>query len=353
MHESTSDCDGSVEMATHSIAPCRLRQWIAAFLRSAQVPEEEAHLIAAVRLEAALRDPLGFDAFAARSLGHVVERLRTGGLNPRPTIRVVQEGGPLALMDGDGGIGQLVGVRAMQYCLILTEVHGIGLVGVRRSSSLGAMAYYAMMALSRGYIGFAATNTELRIGMPPWGGVTPALGNNPFAVAIPVAEGMPIVVDMSLTATAPQGEQAGMMTHRQALLGGGNVTRAVMGGHKGYALALVLEIICGVLTGASFGLAHAHERIGSFATPPDLGHLFMALNVNRLMPVPLFQVGVATLIQQLRASDLATSVERIYLPGELECRRREVRLQDGIPLPEDAMTTLQAMAKELEMPFDI
>jgi LDH2 family malate/lactate/ureidoglycolate dehydrogenase len=241
----------------------------------------------------------------------------------------------------------------MQYCLILAEVHGIGLVGVRRSSSLGAMAYYAMMALSRGYIGFAATNTELRIGMPPWGGVTPALGNNPFAVAIPVAEGMPIVVDMSLTATAPQGEQAGMMTHRQALLGGGNVTRAVMGGHKGYALALVLEIICGVLTGAGFGLAHAHERIGSFATPPDLGHLFMALNVNRLMPVPLFQVGVATLIQQLRASDLATSVERIYLPGELECRRREVRLQDGIPLPEDAMTTLQAMAKELEMPFDI
>ena len=125
----------------------------------------------------------------AHSLGHVVERLRTGGLNPRPRIRVVQEDGPLALMDGDGGIGQLVGVRAMEHCLILAEVHGLGLVGVRRSSSLGAMAYYAMMALSRGSIGFAATNTELRIGMPPWGGLTPTLGNNPFAVAIPVAEG--------------------------------------------------------------------------------------------------------------------------------------------------------------------
>ena len=76
-----------------------------------------------------------------------------------------------------------------------------------------------------------------------------------------------------------------------------------MGGHKGYALAVVLEILCGVLTGAGFGLAHAHERIGSFATPPDLGHLFMALNVNRLMPVPLFQAGVAThpAAQSLRA----------------------------------------------------
>ena len=116
-------------MATSSIAPSRLRHWIAAFLRSAQVPEEEAQLIAGVRLEAALRDPLGFDAFAARSLGHVVERLRSGGLNPHPTIHVVQEDGPLALMDGDGGIGQLVGVRAMEHCLHLAEVHGIGTRG--------------------------------------------------------------------------------------------------------------------------------------------------------------------------------------------------------------------------------
>jgi len=340
-------------MATSSIAPSRLRYWIAAFLRSAQIPEEEAQLIAGVRLEAALRDPLGFDAFAARSLGHVVERIRTGGLNPHPTIHVVQEDGPLALMDGDGGIGQLVGVRAMEHCLHLAEVHGLALVGVRRSSSLGAMAYYPMMALPHGYIGFAATNTELRIGMPPWGGVTPTLGNNPFAVAIPVAEGVPIVVDMSLTATEPQGEQAGTMTHRQALLSGGNVARAVMGGHKGYALAVVLEILCGVLTGAGFGLAHAHERIGSFATPPDLGHLFLALNVNRLMPLPLFQAGIATLIQQLGASELATGIERIYLPGELEFRRREARLQGGIPLSEDAMTTLQAMAKDLGLPLEV
>jgi LDH2 family malate/lactate/ureidoglycolate dehydrogenase len=335
------------------IAPSRLRQWIVAFLRSAQVPEEEAELIASVRLEAALRDPLGFDAFAARSLGHVVERLRTGGLNPRPTIHVVHEDGPLALMDGDGGIGQLVGVRAMEHCVQLAAMHGVGLVGVRRSSSLGAMAYYAMMAMARAYIGLAATNTELRIGMPPWGGMTPTLGNNPFAVAIPVAEGPPIVVDMSLTATEPQGEQPGTMTHRQALLGGGNVARAVMGGHKGYALAVVLEIVCGVLAGAGFGLAHAHERIGSFATPPDLGHLFVALDINRLLPVSLFQAGVSTLIQQLRASELATGVERIFLPGELESGRREARLQDGIPLAEDAIATLQAVAKDLGLELEI
>jgi LDH2 family malate/lactate/ureidoglycolate dehydrogenase len=340
-------------MTMHLIAASRLHQWIAVLLSSAQVPEEEAQLIAAVRLEAALRDPLGFDAFAARSLGHVVERLQAGGLNPRPTIRLVHEEGPLALMDGDGGIGQLVGVRAMEHCLQLAATHGLGCVGVRRSSSLGAMAYYAMMALAHEGIGFAATNTELRIGMPPWGGVTPTLGNNPFAVAIPVTEGPPIVVDMSLTATEPQGEQAGMMAHRQALLAGGDIARPVMGGHKGYALAVVLEIVCGVLTGAGFGLAHAHERIGSFATPPDLGHLFLALDIKRLLPLPLFMARVTTLIQQLRASELAQGAERIFLPGELECGRREARLQDGIPLTEEAVTTLQAVAENLGLQFAI
>jgi LDH2 family malate/lactate/ureidoglycolate dehydrogenase len=340
-------------MTTQVVAAGRLRQWIAALLSSAQVPEGEAQLIAAVRLEAALRDPLGFDTFAARSLGHVVERLRVGGLNPRPTIHLVHEEGPLALMDGDGGIGQLVGVRAMEHCLRRAEAHSLGLVGVRRSSSLGAMAYYAMMATSQECIGMAATNTELRIGMPPWGGLTPTLGNNPFAVAIPVAEEPPIVVDMSLTATEPQGEQAQAMAHRQALLSGGNVSRAVMGGHKGYALAVALEIVCGVLTGAGFGLAHAHERIGSFATPPDLGHLFMAVDIKRLLPLPLFNARVTTLIQQLRASELAQGVEHIFLPGELEFRRREARLRDGIPLSEDAIITLQAVAKGLGLQLEV
>jgi LDH2 family malate/lactate/ureidoglycolate dehydrogenase len=340
-------------MASHVIAASRLRQWIAALLSAAQVPEGEAQLIAAVRLEAALRDPLGFDTFAARSLGHVLERLRAGGLNPRPTIRLVREEGPLALMDGDGGIGQLVGVRAMEHCLHLAELHGLGLLAVRQSSSLGAMAYFAMMAVSHECIGFAATNTELRIGMPPWGGVTPTLGNNPFAVAIPTSEAAPIVIDMSLTATEPQGEQPQMMGHRQALLGGGNVARAVMGGHKGYALAVGLEILCGVLTGAGFGLAHAYERIGSFATPPDLGHLFIALDIKRLLPIPLFNVRVHTLIQQLKASALAQDIERIFLPGELEFSRREARLQDGIPLTEEAITVLQAVTNDFGLEFEL
>ena len=337
-------------MAT--MTPQQLRQWITAFLTRVEVPEEEAQLIAGVRLEAALRDPVGFDLFAARNLVHVVERLQAGGLNPRPALRVVHTEGALAIFDGDGGIGQLVGVRAMELCLRLAQTHGLALVGARRSSSLGAMAYYAMMALSQHSVGFAATNTELRIGMPPWGGVTPTLGNNPFAVAIPREERPPIVLDMSLTATEPQTVQPGTMMHRQALLGGGHVARPVMGGHKGYTLAVVLEILCGVLTGAGFGLNHAHERLEAPATPPDLGHLFLALDVQKLMPLHLFQERLTTLIRQIYASEQAPGSEGIVLPGELEAARREARLQGGMPITEEALVTLQTLARTLGVPLE-
>lgn len=334
-------------MSSQMVAADQLRAWIIALLMHAHVPEQDAGLIAKVRLEAALRDPLGFDDFAARSLAHVVARLEAGGLNGRPNICVDVEHGPLAVIDGDGGIGQLVGVRAMEDCLRRVQTHGLAMVGVRRSSTLGALAYYAMMALAPGYIGFATTNTELRIGMPPWGGVTPTLGNNPFAAAIPAGEGPPIVVDMSLTATEPQGQEHGAMAHRQALLSGGDVVRPVMGGHKGYALAVFLEIVCGVMTGAGFGLAHAHDQLGTFATPPDLGHLFAAVDVGRLMPLPLFQARIGTLVQQIKASARRPGVEHIYLPGELEAERHDMRLRSGIPVTDDALKTLQAVAGSL------
>jgi LDH2 family malate/lactate/ureidoglycolate dehydrogenase len=336
-----------------TIASAQLQQWISALLQGAQVPEEEARLIAVVRGEAALRDPLGFDAFAARSLANVVERLRAGGLNPRPHVRVVHSDGALAVVDGDGGIGQLVGVRAMEHCLQRVAAHGLALVGVRRSSSLGALAYYAMLAVPRGCIGFAATNTELRIGMPPWGGVTPTLGNNPFAVAIPTGGARPIVLDMSLIATPPQGEEASPMTHRQALLAGGNAVREVMGGHKGYGLAVILEVLCGVLTGAGFGRDHAHERIGNPATPPDLGHVLMAVDGTRLLPPALFEGRIGALIEQIKASERAPGVERILLPGELEFERREARLHSGIPIADEALKTVQAVADNLGLSLDL
>src|SRR5262245_61385821 len=134
--------------------------FVQVFVR-AGVPQEDAHCAAAVRLESALRQPAGFDAFNIMRLRNTVQRLQSGGINPMPRLRTVQERATFVLLDGDNGLGAVVGTRAMEHCLSKAQQQGLALVGVRNSTTLGMMAYYAMLALEHHVIGFAATNTEL------------------------------------------------------------------------------------------------------------------------------------------------------------------------------------------------
>lgn len=129
----------------------------------------DAQLAADVRLESALRQGAGIDVFSIRRLQNTVRRLLAGGINPAPQIRVVKNTGHHTLLDGDNGLGAVVGTKAMQRCLENAHAQGLALVGVRNSTTLGMMAYYAMLALPQNAMGFAATNTELKIGLPPWG----------------------------------------------------------------------------------------------------------------------------------------------------------------------------------------
>jgi LDH2 family malate/lactate/ureidoglycolate dehydrogenase len=319
---------------------------IRAFI-AAGLPEEDARLAADVRLESALRQGAGIDVFSIRRLQNTVRRLQAGGINPAPQIAVVHDTGHLALLDGDNGLGSVVGTRAMQRCLDNARTQGLALVGVRNSTTLGMMAYYAMLALPHHAIGFASTNTELKIGLPPWGGVAPALGNNPFAVAIPCGQGSAVVLDMSVIATAPQATGGELGTSSRAPLGSGFMSRPIIGDHKGYGLALVLEVLTGVLTGAGFGQAHAPEKLEAPGARHDLGHLFGVLNPSVLMPQSQFLARMEQLREEVVHTPRAPGVERIYLPGELEHERREARLRDGIPVHDDTPDVLQVFCDEL------
>ena len=244
-------------MAT--VTPQQLRQWMTASSRASQSLRRRPSLlpVSASRRRYATR---WTDLFAARNLVHVVERLQAGGLNPRPALRVVHAAGALALFDGDGGIGQLVGVRHGALSAPGADAwHRPGWsTAVVFPGRPGVLCHDGAVAALYRVCGdeYGAAHRHA-----PLGRRHADIGHNPFAVAIPQEEGPPIVLDMSLTATEPQTVQPGTLLHRQALLGGGQVARPVMGGHKGYALAVVLEILCGVLTGAGFGLYHAQERL--------------------------------------------------------------------------------------------
>ena len=330
-----------------SITAPRLRAFYQQVYGRAGVPEADADAIADARLQSTLRQPAGFDAFSVARLQNTVRRLRAGGINPTPRIRVVREGGPFTLLDADNGLGPVVGARAMTRCLEAARTGGFALVGVRNSTTLGTMATYAMRALPAGALGFVATNTELKIGLPPWGGLTPALGNNPFAVAIPRRHGAPIVLDMSLIATQPQdsGVAAGGAT--RGPLGSDFLARPIIGAHKGYGLAVVLEVLCGVLTGAGFGQAHAPDRLADPQARHDLGHLFAVLDPTVFMPRHEFEARVEQLCAEIKQSEPAPGVTRILLPGELEHERCETRLRHGIPVRADAREALLTFCGEL------
>ena len=329
------------------IAAPRLRAFYQQVYQRAGVPAADAADAAEARLQSTLRQPAGFDAFSVARLQNTVRRLQAGGINPTPQIRVVHKRGPFALLDADNGLGPVVGMRAMTRCLEAARVGGFALVGVRNSTTLGTMATYAMRALSEGFLGFAGTNTELKIGLPPWGGLTPALGNNPFAAAIPRRHGAPVVLDMSLIATQPQDSAAAAETPTRGPLGSDFLARPIIGAHKGYGLAVVLEVLCGVLTGAGFGQAHAPNQLADPQTRHDLGHLFVVLDPTAFMPRHEFEARIEQLCAEIKQSEPAPGVPRILLPGELEHERCEARLRHGIPVRADAQKALLAFCGEL------
>ena len=330
-----------------SISAPRLRAFYQQAYQHAGVPAEDAAAAAEVRLQSTLRQPAGFDAFSVTRLTNTVRRLRVGGVNPVPQIRVVHERGPFAVLDADNGLGPVVGMRAMKRCLEAAREGGFALTGVRNSTTLGTMATYAMRALSAGFLGLVATNTELKIGMPPWGGLTSSLGNNPFAVAIPRRQSPPIVLDMSLIATQPQESGAASETPTRSPLGSEFLARPIIGAHKGYGLAVVLEVLCGVLTGAGFGQAHAPDRLADPQARHDLGHLFAVLDPTVFMPRNEFETRIEKLCAEIKQSDPAPGVPRILLPGELEHERSESRLRHGIPVRADAQQALLAFCDEM------
>jgi LDH2 family malate/lactate/ureidoglycolate dehydrogenase len=330
------------------IRPTELHHFNLEVFRRVGISHEDAELVATARVESALRQPSGLDAFAVRRLQNTVRRLQDGGINSTPQLQVIHEQATMALLDADNGLGPVTGTRAMSYCIDKAKTQGLALVGVRNATTLGAMAFYAMQALPHHTIGFVATNTELKIGLPPWGGVLPALGNNPFAIAIPMRQEPALVLDMSVIATQPQNMDHATPSSR-APLGAAFLQRPIIGEHKGYGLALVLEVLSGVLTGAGFGQQHAPERLAASAARHDLGHLFGVLDPQVWMSRDTFYDRLQQLRQEIIQAERAAGVTRIFLPGEIEYERRLEREQHGIPVHEDTPVALHALCDSLDL----
>ncbi len=316
--------------------------------------EKEAELVAEVLLQADMR---GIQTHGSAFVPLIAERCVQGLINLPTEIEIISDDGAIVHMDGNNGLGQVAAVKAMQLVIQKARNHGVGLALIRNTNHIGFLGYYTHMAATAGMIGVCATNAAAS--MAPWGGAEPFFGSNPLSIAAPVAGGAPIVLDMSssivargkirraqrLNQSIPTGwaldaDGAPSTDPGQAIKG----TLLPIAGHKGYGLALFIDLVCGLLSGSKYGreLLTFHKPIG----PTGVGAMVMALDISRFMPREQFEDLLAAHIQSIRNSKKAPGVDRIYVPGEIEAEKAEVGQRQGIEVDDQIVSKINRLLEK-------
>ena len=321
----------------------RLADYCARILEGLGVPADQAAVVAGSLIEADLR---GVESHGVHLMALYADRLRGGHLKPVTEVTVLRDEGSSALLDGGQGLGQISGMAAVDLAVSKARQYGVGAVAVRNSSHLGALGWYTMRGADAGCITLAAQNGPPFV--PPFGSVTGIFSTNPMSYAVPAGEEPTLVLDMATTAVA--GNRVLLAQKRgdaEIPAGWANDDRGRpttdparasvrhlqwFGGYKGYGIALLIEILAGVLTGASFGLVDREPGELTGFDRVTRGYLFVALDPSHYGPMDAFRADVDRLVRDIHAAEPAEGVDAVLVPGELEHRRRAQRLADGIPL---------------------
>jgi LDH2 family malate/lactate/ureidoglycolate dehydrogenase len=274
-------------------------------------------------------------------------------------VQVIREDGATSVLDGGNGLGQVAAHRAMRMNIRKAKKLGIGLTLIRNTNHIGILAFYTLMVAEEGMVGIVMGNSAPS--MSPWGGADPFLGTNPISVAIPCGSEPPVVLDMSSSVVArgkirkaqrmkepiPIGwaldEEGSPTTDPDAAMKG---TLLPIGGPKGYGLALMIDILAGLLSGSQYGpkVKTFHQPLG----PTGIGVLTMAIDIEKFMPLGQFNGLMDSYIESIRKSKKAKGVLRIYLPGEIELERERKSLTEGIELNESMVSDLNQLLEKVK-----
>jgi LDH2 family malate/lactate/ureidoglycolate dehydrogenase len=335
----------------------RLQAYIAMAFVEVGMPQADAHKVATLMASADLQ---GSDGHGVIRLVPYVKRIRAGGVNLRPNMRVVHERAGSAVIDGDNGMGHLVVSRAVELAIDKARTTGVAWVGARACNHAGPASLYARMPIEHDMIGlyFAVGNANH---LPPWGGAEMLLSTNPIACGIPTLHEPPVVLDMATTvaaygkvkAKAKAGEMMpeGWMIDRQGkpLLDPKRAEEGFLlpiGGHKGYGLALIVGLLAGTLQGAAMGRDVIDFNKDS-VTPTNTGQAILVIDLRAFGDLAAFKARVDTLVRDIRASERLDGVARIWLPGEQSHLRRERYRVEGIPVSAGVVNEIAAMAREI------
>lgn len=349
-----------------------LRSFTSSVLRHIGCPADDAALATEVLLSADVR---GIDSHGVARLSGYVRLWEAKRINPAPGIKVVHETPSTAVVDGDAGLGLVVGPKAMEIAMEKARVAGTGWVAVRNSNHFGIAGYHAMKCLERDMIGMAMTNASPLVA--PTFSTERLLGTNPIAVAIPAGKQPAFVADFATT-TAANGkleilQRKGMdaplgwiqkkdgepTTNPHELKEGGALlplgSDREHGSHKGYCLGAWVDIFSAVLSGANYG-PWVPPFVSFLAPPADpvgsgIGHFFGAMRVDAFRPADEFKDHMDNWINRFRSAKPVAGVANVQIPGDAEREMAAERMKNGIPVNEKVVEDLTVLSKTFGVSF--
>lgn len=351
----------------------RLTEFCVRVFESFGVPRPDAELAAHVL---AVSDLRGIDSHGVARMYHYVEMLTLGRINPRPNLKVTRESASTATVDGDNGLGLVIGPKANEIAMDKAEAAGTGWVAVGNTNHYGIAGYYVLEALKRDQIGWAMTNTSPVVA-PLWGSQR-MLGTNPLAIAFPAMEEPPVVIDMATTAAAygriemamrrqeplPSGwiiDAAGYPTNDpMGVLDGGAMlplgSDRERGGHKGYCLAAMVDILCGPLSGANWGPFTppftVKQPLAETSVGKGIGHFFGAMQISAFIDPDEFKRQMDDWVRAFRKTRPAPGTQGPLIPGDPERLAEQKRRTEGIPLLIPVVEDLRRVALQTGVPLD-
>lgn len=354
--------------------PCeRLREFTQRVFEHFGVPREDARVAADVLACADLR---GIDSHGVARLVTYVDMLAAGRINPRPKPRIVRETPSTATFDGDNGLGLVVAPQANEIAMKKAENAGSGWVAVCNTNHFGIASYYPLAALERDLIGLAMTNST-KLVAPLWGAER-MLGTNPLAIAFPGLEEPPIVIDLATPAVSygkieiarrrgesiPTGwaidKDGRDTTDPNAMVAGGALlplgSDRERGGHKGYALGMMVDVLSAVLSGANWGPFTPpfalRQELPARSVGKGIGHLLGAWRIDAFIEAREFKRQIDDVVRTFRATKPAPGTPGPLIPGDPERESELERAEHGVPLVLPVVDDLRGIAQRTGVPFE-
>lgn len=325
------------------------------------VPKEDAYIVADSLVEA---DLTNVSSHGVTRVKMYIDSIRNGGTAAKADIKIINAFPSGVLLNAGSCLGIVAGYKAVQMAIKKAKENGIGIANIAHSNHCGSLAYYGKKAAKENVILICTTNAPST--MVPWGSREKYFGTNPICITIPTNDD-PIILDMATSVVArgkillaekegasiPEGwaiDTEGKPTTNAAAALKGSVLP--FGGPKGSGIAMMVDILSGILSGSAFGI-HMNDPFANKDKCMETGHCFIAIDVAQIRNIEGFLNDIDIMVSEIKGLQPVEGVDEIFVPGELEFNSRNNKLKEGINIPKAVFEELMVFANQYDIVFDI